>query len=63
MRLKAGNIFDYCTKKNIGCILISLDQSKAFDRVSHELLFNTLHAFGFDPDFMRSVRVLYTSRE
>ena len=44
-------------------MLISLDQSKAFDRVSQEFLFRTLNAFGFGPDFIRWVKVLYTCCE
>jgi hypothetical protein len=55
------NIIDYCNKRNFGCMLINLDQSKAFDRVSHEFLFSILHAFGFGPDCIMWVKVLYTS--
>ncbi|KAI4888622.1 hypothetical protein NFI96_007412 [Prochilodus magdalenae] len=35
--------------------LISLDQEKAFDRVDHGYLFNTLTNFGFGEHFMKSV--------
>ncbi|KAI4903397.1 hypothetical protein NFI96_004731 [Prochilodus magdalenae] len=40
--------------------LISLDQEKAFDRVDHGYLFNTLTNFSFGEHFMKSVKLLYT---
>jgi len=53
------NIFDFTNFKDLPCALISLDQSKAFDRVSHEFMFKTLEACGFGPDFINWVRLLY----
>ncbi|CAM2094993.1 unnamed protein product [Caretta caretta] len=41
--------------------LLSLDQEKAFDRVDHGYLLSTLQAFGFGPQFVGFLRVLYTS--
>ncbi|CAM2113290.1 unnamed protein product [Caretta caretta] len=43
--------------------LLSLDQEKAFDRVDHGYLLSTLQAFGFGPQFVSFLRVLYTSAE
>ncbi|CAM2095863.1 unnamed protein product [Caretta caretta] len=43
--------------------LPSLDQEKAFDRVDHVYLLNTLRAFGFGPQFVGFLRVLYASTE
>ncbi|KAI4881111.1 hypothetical protein NFI96_017176, partial [Prochilodus magdalenae] len=40
--------------------LLSLDQEKAFDRVDHEYLFNTMRHFGFGEGFLSWVRLLYT---
>lgn len=40
--------------------LVSLDQEKAYDRVSHSYLFEALGAFGFGPSFVSYVRLLYT---
>ncbi|CAM2114554.1 unnamed protein product [Caretta caretta] len=41
--------------------LLSLDQEKAFDRVNHGYLMGTLQAFGFGPQFVSFLRVLYAS--
>ncbi|CAM2098432.1 unnamed protein product [Caretta caretta] len=43
--------------------LLSLDQEKAFDRVDHGYLVSTLQAFGFGPQFVRFLRMLYASAE
>ncbi|CAM2104930.1 unnamed protein product [Caretta caretta] len=43
--------------------LLSLDQEKAFDRVDHRVPLSTLQAFGFGPQFVGFLRVLYTSAE
>ncbi|CAM2113411.1 unnamed protein product [Caretta caretta] len=43
--------------------LLSLDQEKAFDRVDHGYLLSTLRAFGFGPQFVGLLRVLYASAE
>ncbi|CAM2113117.1 unnamed protein product [Caretta caretta] len=43
--------------------LLSLDQEKAFDRVDHGYLLSPLQAFGFGPQFVGFLRVLYASAE
>ncbi|CAM2112281.1 unnamed protein product [Caretta caretta] len=43
--------------------LLSLDQEKAFDRVDHGYLLNTMRAFGFGSQFVGFLRVLYASAE
>lgn len=40
--------------------LISIDQEKAFDRVEHQYLWQTLAAFGFNPGFIAKIQVLYS---
>ena len=39
--------------------LISLDQSKAFDRVDHRFLATVLETAGFKPEFRRSISMMY----
>ncbi|CAM2096304.1 unnamed protein product [Caretta caretta] len=41
---------------------LSLDQEKAFDRVDHGYLQNTLQAFGFGPQYVGFLRELYASK-
>ena len=54
------NVVDYINSKpQMGAALINLDFSKAFHRVSHKYLFATLKAFGFGPDFISWIRLLY----
>ncbi|CAM2106395.1 unnamed protein product [Caretta caretta] len=43
--------------------LLSLDQEKAFDRVDHGYLLSTLRGFGFGPQFVGFLWVLYASAE
>ena len=39
--------------------LISLDQSKAFDRVDHRFLATVLETAGFKPEFRRGISMMY----
>ena len=39
--------------------LISLDQSKAFDRVDHRFLATVLETAGFEPEFRRCISMMY----
>ncbi|CAM2097010.1 unnamed protein product [Caretta caretta] len=43
--------------------LLSLDEEKAFDRVDHGYLLSTLQAFGFGPQFVSFLQMLYASAE
>ena len=40
-------------------VLISLDQSKAFDRVDHRFLASVLETAGFQPEFRRWISMMY----
>ena len=40
-------------------VLISLDQSKAFDRVDHRFLSTVLETAGFKPEFRRWISMMY----
>ncbi|CAM2108705.1 unnamed protein product [Caretta caretta] len=43
--------------------LLSLDQEKAFDRMDHGYLLGTLRAFGFGPQLLGFLQVLYADAE
>ena len=54
------NVIDYSYQKGLKCIILSLDQAKAFDRVSHEFMFQVLKKYGFGDDLLKWVSLLYT---
>jgi len=54
------NLVEYTNDKNMPAAIISIDQSKAFDRVSHDYLFSVLSNLGFKPTFISLIKLLYT---
>ena len=55
------NIIDYVDQKDLPCIFLSLDQEKAFDRVSYDFLFKCLRTYGFGDNFISWIKILYTN--
>ena len=55
------DVISYANERNVPLAVISVDQMKAFDRVSHAFLFKTLQKFGFGPNFTQWIRLIYTS--
>ena len=51
----------YANVNNIPLALTNVHQLKAFDHVSHDFLVKTLQCFGFGPDFVRWIQVIYNS--
>ena len=41
--------------------IIALDQEKAYDKIKHEYLWNTLRAFNLPEPFIRTIKSLYTN--
>ena len=41
--------------------LVQWDQEKAFDRINHEYLLETLRRFGFGPNFINWIKLLYSN--
>ncbi|CAM2111600.1 unnamed protein product [Caretta caretta] len=57
------DLLELGSRDGLSFTLLSLDQEKAFNRVDHGYLLSTLQAFGFGPQFVGFLRVLYTSAE
>ena len=55
------DVVAYANEKDVPLALISVDQLKAFDRVSHEFLFQCLEHFGFGPNFVQWIKLIYNS--
>ena len=55
------NVIDFADSKKIPAALLSLDQEKAFDRVSHEYMFAVLKAYGFGDSFIGWIKLLYNN--
>lgn len=54
------DMIELCKTNSYDLGFLSLDQEKAFDRVDHIYLFNTLKAFGMGTRFTAWVKLLYT---
>ena len=58
-----NDIIDYASKFNKSGILLFLDYEKAFDNLSWEFMYNALEKYGFGPDFISWIHVLYNKPE
>ncbi len=52
----------HCKKNNIAACILSIDQSKAFDSVSHLYMREVYRFFGFGSDFIRIIETLCNNR-
>lgn len=59
--MTAKFMFDFHDKMNFPLALVSIDQSKAFDNVSHDYLFKILTHFNFPESFINIIKKLYTN--
>ena len=53
------DVVDLSSSLGLDLGLISIDQQKAFDRVEHMYLWQTLRAFGFNPGLIAQIQALY----
>ncbi|CAM4550705.1 unnamed protein product, partial [Caretta caretta] len=58
-----GDLLELGRRDGLSFALLSLDQEKAFDRLDPGYLLGTSQAFGFGPQFVSFLRVLYASAE
>jgi hypothetical protein len=52
----------YCDNKNINGVLLSVDQSRAFDTISHKYMQEVYKFFGFGNNFINMMDTLGTNR-
>ena len=55
------DLIDYTNDTDEAAALLFMDQEKAFDRVSHSLLFDALRAYGFGEYFISWIQLLYSN--
>ena len=55
----AHDVTFYCENHNKPGAILYIDQSKAFDRVSHKWLEKVLKRYGFGNNFQKWIRILY----
>jgi hypothetical protein len=55
------DLIDLSNKNEEEAALLFLDQEKAFDRVSHNVMLKTLNHFGFGPNFISWIEILYSN--
>jgi hypothetical protein len=52
----------HCKKHEINGAILSIDQAKAFDTVSHKFMNSVYKFFGFGPNFVRLLETLGNNR-
>lgn len=55
--------YNYAKKRNIPLSMIAIDNLKAFDRVNHQFLFNTLQSIGISKRIIQLIKSIYTGLE
>ena len=57
------DILEYTESNEVPIILFSADFEKAFDSIDHTFILAAPEKFGFGPDFISSVKTLFTGAE
>lgn len=55
----ANAIIDFAEATEVDGAIVALDQEKAYDKVRHDYLWDTLHAFNLPNTFINTVKTLY----
>jgi exonuclease III len=56
-------IMNYAEAEEIGGVIVSLDQEKAYDKITHDYLWKVLEKMNFPQHFIQTVRTIYESAE
>ena len=57
------DLIQMANENNEEAAFLFLDQEKAFDRVNHEFLFDTMKAFGLGETFIDWIKIIYSNAE
>ncbi len=60
--INACEKISHCNNSNIGGALLSVDQSRAFDTISHKYMEQVFRFFGFGPEFISIMNTIGTGR-
>ena len=52
-------LINMCEVEEINGVVVCLDQEKAYDKITHRFLWDSLEAFNFPPAFINTVKSLY----
>ena len=55
------DLTEYVNRNNLPGLLVSLDQTKAYDRVEWDFLFKVLEKFNFGPNFIKMIKTCYSN--
>ena len=53
------DLIEYVNRNNLPGIIISLDQTKAYNRVEWNFLYKVLEKINFGPNFIKMIRTCY----
>jgi hypothetical protein len=56
-------ILEYAEVKEINGVIVALDQEKAYDKITHNYLWEVLEKFNFPKHFIECVKTLYSDAE
>ena len=55
------DLIEYVNRNNLPELIVSLDQTKAYDRVEWDVLFKVLEKFNFGPNFIKMIKTCYNN--
>ena len=55
------DLIEYVNRNNLPGLIVSLDQTKAYDRVEWDFLFKVLEKFNFGPNFIKIIKTCYNN--